>query len=100
MNETRMIYRPEGYPVSFEWEGGAYIDLYSMETGHSSEPKPGDSEGSYQRASASQNGAPFHAIGVWDYGTDKPSIPVTREAFVKECDEWLSDPSNRRDYGL
>lgn len=98
MNETRMIYRPDKYAVSFEWQGGSYIDVFSMETGHSSEPMPNDSEGVYQRASA--KGAPFHAIGVWDYGTGKPSIPVTRDAFERECDEWLSDADNRRDYGI
>lgn len=96
MNKTRMIYRPDGKGVSFEWHGGAYIDVYSMDTGHSSEPKPKDSEGIYQRASAGD--APFHTIGVWDYGTDKPEIPVTREAFERECNEWLAEYA--QDYGI
>ncbi|WP_143194189.1 hypothetical protein [Micromonospora sp. CB01531] len=93
MNETRMIYRPEGYPVSFEWHGRAYIDVYSMED---STPDSKSSEGVFQRASA--EGAPFAAIGVWDYGKGKPSIPVTREAFEAECDEWIKE--NREDYAL
>ena len=93
MNDGRMIYRPDGKDVSFEWHGGAYIDIYSMTDDN---PNSDSGEGEFQRASA--NGAPFANIGVWDYGTDKPSIPVTREAFELECDAWLDE--NAKDYGL
>lgn len=102
MNETRMIYRPDGVPVSFEWHGGSYIDLYSMEDVPEAKFRAiaTNAGGAWEMLSASEGGAPFACINVWDYVKDVPSIPVTREAFIAECDEWLADPDNRRDYGL
>lgn len=98
MNEQRMIYRPDGCPVSFEWSGGAYIDIFPMETGHASERNRVQGEGWHQRQQAAGNGVAFAIIGVWDYSEGKPTIPVTRKAMVKKCDDWLAE--NREYYGL
>jgi len=89
----RLVYRPNGKGVSFEWEGGAYIDIFSMTD---DSPNPNATEGAFQRASAGD--APFANIGVRDYGNGKSSIPFSREAFELECDAWLDD--NAQDYGL
>lgn len=98
MNDKRMIYRPEGYPLSFEWSGGAYIDIYSMDDAY---PWPGDpNTGRFERQHAARNDAPFTCINVWDYATDQPTIPRTHEGLKSACDEWLADPDNRESYGL
>lgn len=97
MNNKRMIYRPDDYPLSFEWSGGAYIDIYSMDDAR---PDKRDRTGRFEMQHAAQRGAPFEVINVWDYATDQPTVPRTHEGLKSACDEWLADPDNRESYGL
>lgn len=53
-----------GYSIRGTYHGGAYIDL---------------SFGA---------GEPFDVINVWDYATDRPTIPKTKHAVFQELREW------------
>lgn len=63
---ARFTYTPEDHEyLTFAWEGGPYIDIF-----------------------VGEDEFPRETIHVWDYGTDRPRIPVTSESFIAECEEW------------
>lgn len=54
----------------FIWSGGAYIDIHiRYDNGHV--------------------GISDECINVWDYETDKTTIPFTPEALINEATEWI-----------
>lgn len=55
--------------LGFEWHGGAYIEV---SRGHAF-------------------GNPKEVINVWDYASDSPRIPRTKQAMGRVIDDWISD---------
>lgn len=72
----------KGHTITGRYHGGAYIDL-------------------------SMNGSAeaFDCINVWDYATNKPTIPLTLAAVRAEIREWIdaagdSFAHDMREYAL
>jgi len=61
-NRASMIYTDDPSGLTFEWSGGAYIDVDG-----------------------------FDCISVWDYESDTPSIPATLTAFEARCVEYVTE---------
>lgn len=54
--------------ITFEWSGGAYVDIY-----------------------ATGADAPFEVLNVYDYRAGRPAIPFTVEALSCAAQEWLTE---------
>lgn len=67
--DAKFTYTPEEHDyLTFAWDGGPYIDIYS-----------GEEE------------APRENINVWDYESDVSIIAPDVEEFRARCDEWIDD---------
>ena len=67
---ARMEYVHEPAGIVAKWSGGPYVDLYRWGWGTGADP------------------VPFDAINVWDYATDRPTIPRTLDALVSLVDDY------------
>jgi hypothetical protein len=66
--------------VTFQWHGGAYIDIGHLQA-----------DGEF---------IAHECINVWDYATDTPTIARTLDAFEHECREWLAPKCDECDEPL
>jgi hypothetical protein len=66
-----------GYPIRGTYEGGAYIDLYFV-----------------------GNNQAFDVINVWDYETNKSTIPLTKKAVEREMLEWRDAAGDSLEHDL
>lgn len=69
--KQRVITSDDGHEVTlgFEWQGGAYIEV---SRGHAF-------------------GNPKEVINVWEYASDSPRIPRTKQAMGRAIDDWISN---------
>ena len=65
----RMTRTVDGLKLSFEWHGGAYIEVCRGE------------------AFAS----PSEVINVWEYASDGPRYPRTVQGMTQAVDNWISN---------
>ncbi len=65
-----------GHDIKGTYHGGAYIDL------------------------SFGDGRAFDVINVWDYATDKPTIPFTSDAVRQEMLEWREAAGESLDHDL
>lgn len=63
-----------GTVLHFQWEGGNYIEII-------------------------YDGSARDVINVWDYETDKPTIPFTRTGLGAAADRWIRS-YNQEGYSL
>jgi hypothetical protein len=69
---ARMEYTNKELGIVARWHGGAYIDIYSttFEGGHA---------------------APMVAVNVWNYATDRPTIPPTLQGLTDHMESWIAE---------
>lgn len=69
---ARMEYTNEDLGIVARWHGGAYIDVYDTKW-------PGGLS------------APFACVNVWNYATDRPTIPPTLEGLTGRMARWINE---------